>query len=331
MRRNIVIALALIILSGCTSTPDLSKWAEGSAALSSAVAEDNRNALGQIDIALEKMKIGEEEGWKSLTGKAPLSKWESRRKTYYEGATIVNAGMEAMVKYANAVSELAAAGETGREASESLIASTKSILETAGTAFPGGSAVGEAIGVAFQEIADIVTRVQAQDALADTMTKMNEAVDALASKIKVYTKKQREVVSTIAQLREATVKGEFGVDRVGWYKRKNAYENLEKLFRNDNVENTLATLELLSRETAHVRAYDKQVFEVRKWRDQRKQKLKEISQAADVWATAHRDAAELLAKCGGLRSLNFDCGTYTAANLLQAKTRIENVITAYKE
>ena len=235
-----------------------------------------------------------------------------------------------MVKYSTAVSELAAAGETGREASESLIESAESIFETAGAAFPGGSAAAKAVGAAFEEIADIVTRVQAQDALSDTMNEMNEAVDALTNKIKVYTKKQQEVVSNITQLREATVKGEFGLERVSWYKRTNSYRNLEMLFREGDVVNTLATLELLSRETAHVRAYDKSVFEVRNWRDQQKRKLNEISQAADLWAKTHKDAAELLAKCGGLRSLNFDCGTYTAANLMQAKTRIENVISAYQ-
>ena len=85
MRRNIVIALALVILPGCTSTPDLSKWAEGSAALSGAVAENNRNTLEQIDITLEKMKIGQQEEWKSLEGHAALSTWKDRRRSYFQG------------------------------------------------------------------------------------------------------------------------------------------------------------------------------------------------------------------------------------------------------
>lgn len=330
MRRHIALLSAFLVLAGCTSTPDLSKWAQGSAALSSAVAEDNRDTLGQIDVTIESMKTGQQEGWKTLDGHASLKIWKDRRQSYYEGAAIVNASMEAMVKYANSVSDLAAAGETGREASENLITSAKSIFETAGAAFPGGSAAGAAVGAALQEIADIVTRVQAQDRLADTMSELNAAVDALAGKIGDYTNKQRDVISKIAQLREATVRGQFGVDRVGWSKRKNTYREIERLFRNGDAVKTLATLELLDRETEHVRARDKKVFEVRKWRDESKQKLKEISAAAKVWANAHREAADLLAKCGGLQSMNFKCGNYSAANLLQAKTRIENVITAYK-
>lgn len=329
MRLCIAIMSAFLVLVGCAATPDLNKWAEGSATLSAAVAEENRKTLDQIDEAIGKLELGYKEGWSTLQNLGKIEKWKNHRQTYYESVAIINTGMEAMVKYANAVSDLAAVGETGKEASQKLIDSAKSIFETAGATFPGGSAVGKAVGAALQEIADIVTRVQAQDALADTMGQMDKAVNALSDKIEHYTQVQKEVVSVINNLKFATTLGEYGSNRIRWSERTNTYQKIEALFKEGDAEKTLATLELLDRETERMRAFEAQVMQTRKWRDESKQKLEEIVRAAKAWAKAHREAADLLKTCGGMRSLNPKCGTYTAANLIQAETRIRNVITAY--
>ena len=327
MRLYIILLSSFFVISGCSSTPDLGKWAEGSAAISSAVAANNSDTLSKIDTALEKIETGQKEDW-ALIKPDNLKEWKGYRNTYYEGAAIVNAGMAAMVKYANAVAELAAAGETGREASQSLINSAELIFETAGSAFPGGLAAGKAVGAVLGEVADIVTKVQAQDALSDTMGEMKPAVKGLVERIKVYTEAQIKVIDQVSSFMERMTIAEYGFDRVGWSKRNKTYKRIEQLFRSGDAEKTLATLELLDREMNHVRSFDKRIFEIRKWREENKIKLKEILAAANEWAKAHDDAANLLAKCGGMKSLNFKCGNYTAANLLQAKTRIENVIIA---
>jgi len=328
-RGNIVLAAVLLALSACASTPDLSKWAESSAALSSAVAEDNRDTLARIDVILEKLKIGKEEEWTTLSmlGASPLKSWRKHRQSYYESAAIVNASMEAMMKYANAVSNLAAAGETGKKASESLVDSAKLIFTSLSATFPGGPVVGAAVAT-LDEIADLVTRVEAQDTLAETMGKMQDPIYKLAKLIGAYVNNQNNILHHVTDTQEAVIQGEFGPERISWTRKKIA--EIDQIFKDDAPKDKLSKLSLLERETVHYRAFLRQISEARKWRDDKSQKLDEISTAAKIWAKAHNKAKEFLAKCGGMRSLNQICGTYTVASLLLAKDRIENVISAYK-
>ena len=197
MRIKAAIAAIFVFLTGCTSTPDLSGWATGSAVISESVAAENSAALAKLDETLLKFQIGEKESWTTLSG-LNLTEWTGHRETYAAGAVAVNAGMEAMVKYARAVANLAAAGETGKQASESLLASVDTIAKTAGQALPFGSAASTAIKDVLGVLADAVTRVQAQDKLSDTMGKMQPHVIAFGDKMKAYTGAQTAVIRKVA-------------------------------------------------------------------------------------------------------------------------------------
>lgn len=95
-----------------------------------------------------------------------------------------------------------------------------------------------------------------------------------------------------------------------------------------NVEHAAAITYLIESLESRFRERHKRRVKSTQWKKARKQALDAIAKAAAVWRQSHLEAATLLAECGGLRSLRFSCGNYTAANLKLAADRIRVVVAA---
>lgn len=327
-------ATAVVLVAGlctsCTTTPDLNVWAKNSSDLASAISVENKTTLKRIDNDATLVAIGEDEKWQlgSLTSETMAE----HKKTYADASLVVDASMDAMVLYANAIANLAAQGETGRQAGESLLGSFKSILTTIGETYAPSAVVTSAL----TEVAAIVTRVQAQDRLADTMTRLQPAVNKLDDAIQQYTTKQADVVDAVANLEVDLYRQQAGPNRLSWYKQRGGYTHLEKVYgaslvRENDLPLTLnlaATNYVLLSLAARNELYQHELADRAQWLAEQKLTLKRIQMASKAWAKSHDDARQTLANCGGLRSLRYSCGNFTADNLKLAADHIRAVVEA---
>ena len=330
LKRFATFCVSLSLLGACTATPDLAGWAQNSADLASAINLSNQTVLERIDRDITRMKIGQGEKWPTLESNPQLlADWEGWRDEYAENVEAINATMEVMTLYANELAVLAAAGESGREASDSILKSVNTITEAVGIAYPGSELVNSLLG----EVAELTTRVQAQDSLAATMQKMQTTVEMLAEAVASYTDAQDSIVVSLDGLERDLINDTAGSNRMSWYVRNSGYKWIEDQFDQlalDRVsaERVHSIVNLLERLESRYRDREQERAELTVWVDSQRDALARIAAAADAWRSSHEDAARILAACGGLRSLRNSCGNYTAANLKLAAERIRNIANA---
>ncbi len=320
--RSVAALFVAVALVACTTTPDLKGWAQNSADLAGAIGAENKQVSDRIQTDIGLARAGEGEGL--VIGDNAANTWEERRKLYTDTTAMISRCLDTMVLYANAIADLAAKGETGKEAATQLVGSVKGILATVKIAYPF---VGPLVGVgeaAFGEAAGMFTRVQAQDALAAVMSEQQPAVVKLASLVAEYAEKQRPIVITINNFEHT-----YYIEQMGpaghWYATHGVAAN-KQIFGQDNPSrsaNYSAFLERLQTryENAHltIAASDK-------WTNDRLAALDHVKSAAEQWRQAHEKATETLVNCGGMRSFRSSCGNFTAANLKLAAERIRNIL-----
>jgi len=363
-KRLLGLLIFVVCMTGCTATPDLSKWAEESATMQEAVAKSQKNILDKIEESKFYFDSAKKEEWDSEKkekrkkfGAAVKIKWDERKDNFAKQVAVIDASMTIMVLYSNALSNLAAAGETGKDASESILTSTKSILSTVGAVYPAGTAIANGVEALLSAVSDIVTKIEAQDALADTMTLMQPAIDKLAASVTDASAALEGLVNPIYQLHVHGIKGRYGPHRIRYYKQKNAYIHMEELFLDANkaasdlakskaaanvgdidkataaaaaaaakITDTLSSLEQI-RDV--MRSYEEDLQTLKKWRKETRAQLLGLKKLGPAWASTHKAAATLLDECGGLHSLRPVCGNLTIANLKLARSKFETVVDAF--
>ena len=134
--------VAISLLVGCTTTPDLANFAKASKELKSSVNEVEQQVLGKVNLVSEAIDVGKKVGY-IQTAEGKMNRWEifpkdqaaefkKSHKKFVKDLAIVNASMSIMVQYTEVLASLAASGETGSESSKAIIDSTKSIFDTIG-------------------------------------------------------------------------------------------------------------------------------------------------------------------------------------------------------
>lgn len=327
---SLVLALAS---SACTTTPDLSGWAQNSAELAGVVKAESTNVLKRLDKNIAEMESGNKEGWNlAATGAETeilMSDWRHWRKSYKASSETIDAGMTAMTLYADSLAKLAAAGETGKEAVGKISNSLTDIGNLIGVTFPAAPAVVKVV----EEIAEIWTKVEAQNSLAEAMALTDPKVSELAALIEQAATAQIAIVARVNAFERKLIRLAAGPSRMAWYVKNQSYQKNEQAFsratnsRDDTVLAAVNTylieaLEPKFRERAERRA------EVKQWVKTRKQALAAIASSASEWQKTHTDATNLLVSCGGFRFFKSACGSYTAANLKLAAGRIKEVVAA---
>ena len=329
-RRRLKCLLTLImgaVLVGCSSTPDLGGWAQNSADLAGAISGEHKKVLTRLNDDIVQLKIGEQEEWNLGGKKGYKSKdWQINRKIYKDAADKVDLTMTVMVEYADALADLAASGETGKDAANSIVKSVNSILKTVGAAHPVGSAATKVL----EEIAEIVTEVQAQNSLAETMGEMQPVVDALAKQLTEYTNVQEEIIDSLKRLERTLVREAAGPNRMAWYAQNRGHKIIEGAFAeaSEDIQTVSAKYQLIQLLEPDYRERERKRDEVAQWVKARKMALTRIREAANAWQASHTEARTVLEECGGLRVLRPVCGNYTAANLKLAADRIREVVAA---
>ena len=316
--KNIIIYCGISLSFGCTTTPDLSSWAKSSADLAGIVKAENKKVITRLDQNISELEVGKKEEWN--LGKHTPEDWKVKRKGYFENSSDINTVMDTMVLYASALANLAAAGETGGEAVDKI---KISVVKLVGESNPIS---GTAINV-LKEFASAWTKVEAQNTLAEAMTKIDPSVKNMASSLSKLTKAQKKVINSLYLFEHWLIRQSAGPNRMSWYAKNLGYKKLEEAFKDGadplNVAATTILLESLER---RYRLRGKRHGEVTQWQKERMQALTNIEKAANAWSLSHSEAAVLLEECGGLHSLSFKCGNYSAANLSLAVETIRTVV-----
>lgn len=325
--RMITLLCVLLLLGACSQTPNLSQWSQNSAALKQSISEVNNDVLLQTDQALDALEAGKEDNWQVMPNER-LSQWLERRKELTEAMSTIDAGMTAMVKYSQALSNLAATGDTGQQSAEELFTALSSINNTLGSFFPPALAASKGLEQLTTEIAAIATKVKAQGELAKGMKNAQPNVDALMQIVATSSQALSVLVGPIASIRENAVTGRYGKERIRFYLREKSYQQMENLFKQGDRAVLIESLPLLEKMAGEYSAYQSEIAQVRQWRAAKRQQLASIQKAAKEWAQTHHQVQIFLEKCGGFKSLRYECGNFNATNLMDAQYRIENLRSA---
>lgn len=312
--------LALICISGCTSTPDISGWAQNSADLAGAVASEGKQITERLDQSYAQYYIGTQEGW---FAKDRLDKWKSHREEFVANKVDIDTTLELMTGYADAIAKLAASGETGEAAVESIKGSVKNMVDTVGASNP----ISATALAAFESFAAAFTRVQAQNSLADVMTTVDGDIKLLAEIVKDAAIAQKNIINSIQLQESAMIDASAGEKRMRWYTTHKGFISIENKFR-DGADPVRAheVVALISQLEPRYRAREQAQVDLIQWQKARHAALEKIIKATVTWRKAHSNTASVLQECGGLRSLRFSCGNYTAANLKLAAEQIRSVV-----
>ncbi len=323
MFRLIATISSVLALCACATTPDLAAWSASSAELAGAISAEQKAITIQLDADISLIEIGETEGWdlKGETQEISSAHWKSVRDAYLSDLDVVNASLEAMTLYADALAQLASKGETGGEAAKSIQKSLGTILESVGAALP----VGGAASKLFEELAGAVTKIQAQDSLAKTMTEIDPIVERLESAISDAADKQLDAISALYAVGLVLELERMGQNRHDWFVRRTRdargaeltqYQRLERLFSDDgDLLRAAAETYLLQVQQQRYEDYAIALTHRTEWFKAHHAAVATIRDAAANWRKTHRAAANYLEECGGLRFLNPGCGAFSTANI----------------
>lgn len=321
--RLVTTLLMVLLIAGCAATPNLGDWARNSAELANAVALEHQQVLQNLDRSIAEIQIGENEGWQLAGNTSDI--WRKHRDSYFASAVEIDVVLTGMVRYSNALSNLAASGETGKASVAKMNKSVNEIAEVLRTSNPISSG---ALAV-IEAFADAWTRVQAQDSLAAAMQATDADVGKLADFIQDIAAAQNDVVASLHALQRRLIRQSAGPNRMAWYVKNHGYRQMEDAFGDDfNVETAAAITYLIESLEPRFRAREQHVMESMQWLGEREQALLAINAASTHWRQSHLDAAEYLRDCGGMRSLRRGCGTYSTANLKLAADRIRTLVAA---
>jgi len=312
----------MLFLAGCSSTPDLSGWAQNSAELANAINSENKEVLQRLDTNIAEIQLGGRENWTLAPNSE--SDWRHNRDIYQTGSGNVSATLTTMVLYADSLSALASAGETGKDAIGKMTTSLNKIAGSVGQTFPLAGAAVEAA----KALAEAWTRVQAQDTLAKAMLQTQPQVTQMTTLIVTSTDIQKGIVRRIATLEKTLARQAAGQRRMTQYRSERDQLRADAADPNlDPIERT-AKSELLESLENRFRKRERKIAAAIDWKNARIDALTAIALSAAAWRDSHTAAANALSNCGGLRSLRVKCGNFTAENLKLAAGRIRSILDA---
>jgi len=311
--------LLLLVTTGCTATPDISAWSTASTSLAGAVNAENRSVIERVDSLIGQINVAKQAGW-NIDPNA-LTTWQTTRSSWSTSNANVEAAMAAMVAYSQALANLAAAGETGKEAIGKMATSVKNIGTTLGLSFAPATAVVNAVTF----IADQWNRAQAQESLAAAMKQTQPDVVRLTNLLIIASNTQKGFIRDVASLERQLAALEAGTRLMSAYKRE--HKDMRKaILAGPPSEKTTAMLALLNHMESRLNQREAKKTSATAWSRARSTALAKIVEAGKVWRDTHARAATLLETCGGFRGLEPKCGNLTADNLKVIASHIQALL-----
>jgi hypothetical protein len=345
-----LLALATALLAGC-ATPDLQPFADETARLAGAVAEEQRQIALQFErvIELNEQACGKEKAAARLPDPPEPPKTsacavkEQREKDaegYGESRRIIDGVLDKAVGYASSLAQLAAAGETGGQAAQSLLTSVREFGSLVGV---GGAAITPAIADTLGKISTAVTRVQAQRSLAEATKTAQEPINVVADGVREMHAPSDRIAQVLYNDEQVLLLKLAGPDLIGLF--QDAALNREAMIarrlrapviadllgcrgeRCKDLQGALSNADQLGRLLEQLRpgyeAYETSRAALGRWRADRKANLGAIARAMDAWKAEHARVAQALERCGGLNAVR--CARIDAASLRKAVDRINEI------
>jgi len=321
MRKKFAAILSVLLITGCTATPDLSGWAQNSAEMAGAVSYEHQKVIDRVDGIITHVRVGEKEKWRLLAHTS--EGWVRKRDGFKTHADAIRGTLDFMVLYANAIANLAASGETGADAAKKIGGSVKQIVELVGKSYPLTAAATSF----FEQIAEIVTTVQTQDSLADGMSVMQPKVDALAKFLIRSVDAQKLIVGQIYAAEQRLLREAAGPQAMKAFLNQDVRGSVEGAIAGGTpISGSSGSIADAHAVSIRYRDLVQNLAEAQQWNRKRHAALDAVKTAVDLWRKAHDEARTVLVNCGGFRSLKFSCGNYTAANLKLAAEKIKSVL-----
>jgi hypothetical protein len=192
----ILIPVALLI-SGCVTLPNVNPFAESTAILAASAGTHYREVASDV-ASLKAEKLPGESDAAFGIRKQGL---EETQLIFKETDKKLNKLFEAMTTYSEKLSSLAAAGETGDEAAQSILDSVQGFAELANVSGIPVSAATKPITEGFKAIADEFTKMEAKKSL-------KEAVAAAEPGVKIVAEKFESIYGTAIELAASGIRNE---------------------------------------------------------------------------------------------------------------------------
>jgi hypothetical protein len=214
-----LLAAGVALLAGC-ATPDFRPFAAETAALGGAISTEQAEVVARLAQTIAKTQTRN-------ANDGRVADFEKQKASYAANAAAVNVVMTTAVSYSTALVELAAAGETGAKAVTSLTDTLKGFSSALGVALPVASIPAWASALA-QEVAQAVTRIQAQNSLADATKAADPTITRIAaalSELYEWPKgPQALIVSGVQASEEGVLQDIAGRHRMAFYRGINVKE-----------------------------------------------------------------------------------------------------------
>lgn len=208
--------LGFVLLSGC-ATPDLHPFATETASLGSAISAERAEVQGHFAKVVARAETRDPSDTR-------VKQLKEQQDKYANNAAAIDAVLSVAVDYSNTLVDLAAQGETGGQAVDSLAKSLQGLKSAVDIALPAAGTIPEWTANLIREVGTDVTRIQAQKSLAAALKEADPAVDKIAKAISeaFAPKGAVAVIATGLQAAEAGVlRDEVGKNRLAFYRGVN--------------------------------------------------------------------------------------------------------------
>ena len=214
------LALCITLFVGGCATPDFRPFATETAALGGAIAAE------QAEVATHFAQIKGKAETRN-PGDSRVKQLEKDQARYEANAAALNQVVDLAVSYSDALVELAAAGETGSKAVDSLADTFNGFSSTIGIASPIAALPAWATSLA-KELAQVATRIQAQKGLAEAAATADPAIKRIAQLISELfawpNGEQAGIAAGLQSTEEGVLRDIIGKNRIAFYRGINVDE-----------------------------------------------------------------------------------------------------------
>ncbi len=372
--------IVIIQLIGC-ATADLSGFSDQTTALMVSVSKENQAIADKMNEVISLAELAKAEGWfdepvfpsedgdaeadvASLAESYNVSRQVALRRKFAGRSDDILETLDAITAYSTSLAELAAAGETGKEAVQKSVGTLNTIVTTLGG--PAGIIGGTAVNIV-EEIGDLVTRAQAQNRIEDameilagpdgalrkTVVLLHQMLDNLETQ---FVTPAYDQVNVLEQYHHGPGLIAFYNGSNSWMYRNRAFylvrmdDEARKEFIQNKTEQEMykglqaclddqpgcphaslaaglaARLTLLADVKDEFEAFEAAKRSNNEWRNRRITSIARTKRGLDAWADQHDAIYNSLQSCGGFKALKPGCGNWSTANLREAVEKIERIL-----
>jgi hypothetical protein len=238
MRFTRFVAAFCLVLAGCEANTDLTPFAEGTAALATAIRIERDVVLLSYDrsIALAQQLVERESSQSASDDiqriRAIATRLKSQRAAFTEASAFIVASIHAASRHAQTLAELADSGIRGRGAATLLAESLQEMLPS-GERLPD-LLIGEQMERAGRQVEAIVGAVAAQDSLIKAVLAAQPAIDVVSESIqRGYSGPWQLLVSSLVSDTDELLVYAVGESAVAYYVAASARRNAVYAVAND--------------------------------------------------------------------------------------------------